>query len=68
MSKFIVTITEHINKDFTIEATDMEEAMEIAEKRYKNGEIILDGDSEVHTKLMMCCDPSDDSCTEWTEF
>lgn len=68
MTKYVISIEEHIVKDFAIEAEDLEEAMELAEERYKAGELILDGDSEVQAKQMMGHDPSDDSYTEWVEF
>lgn len=68
MSKFIITIEEHICKDFVIDAIDVEEAMRLAEKKYYDGELVLDGDSEVHTKLMTAYDSSNDKHTEWTEF
>lgn len=68
MKKFKVTIEEHISETFDIEATDMEEAMQLAEERYYDGEYVLGGDSEVTARLMMAADPEEDEETEWTEF
>ncbi len=40
--KYKVTVQEIVSEDFQIEASSDEEALEIAEKMYKNGEIVLE--------------------------
>ena len=65
--KIKVTIEEHIVQAFEIEADNIDEAMEIAEKKYKNGVIVLES-GEVQAKLMMAEDPENDTVTEWKEF
>lgn len=67
MKKFIITIEEMVSEDFEIEAETMEEAMEIAEERYNNGDIMLEPGNLV-AKQMMGYDEEEDECTEWTEF
>ena len=67
MKKFIITIEEHISQAFEIEANDMEEAMELAEKKYHDSDIVLEM-AEVNAKLMMAEDELTGECTEWTEF
>lgn len=67
MSKIKVTIEEHISQTFYIEASDTEEAMEIAEKKYKRGELIV-LPSFPTAKLMMAEDAETDETTEWVEF
>ena len=42
MKKYAIAIEETVVKEFEVYAGDSEEAMEIAEKKYKNGEFILD--------------------------
>ena len=65
---FKVTIEEHISETFEIEATDMEEAMELAEQRYWSGEYVLASDASVNARLMKGVDIEKDEETEWTEF
>lgn len=64
---FKVTIEEHISNTFEVEAVDIEEAMELAEERYRKGEYVLDGESTVTERLMSAEDENGVS-TEWTEF
>lgn len=66
MKKFVITIEEFVSKEFVVEAKDAEEAMEIAEKKYKNGEFVLDP-GELVAKQMAITEP-DDEATEWCEF
>ena len=69
MSKriFKVTIEEQVSETFEIEATDIDEAMEIAEEQYNNGTIVLDSGNLV-AKLMMAEDEKTGECIDWTEF
>lgn len=68
MSKFKITIEEHISKTFEVEATDLDEAMEIAEQKYNTGEFVVDAFNAPTAKLMMAEDEETGECTEWGEF
>ena len=69
MSKkvFKITIEEQVSETFEIMATNMDEAMEIAEEQYNNGTIVLEPGNLI-AKLMMAEDEETGECTEWTEF
>jgi len=62
-----IVIEEVINKAFWVEANSAEEAMDIAAKKYRDGEFVLDGDATVSYK-QMCVDIPEDEQTEWTKF
>lgn len=62
-----IIIEEVINKAFWVEASSAEEAMQIAEDKYRAGEFVLDGDASVSYR-QMCVDLPKDEQTEWTEF
>ena len=64
---FKVTIEEHINQIFEVEATDLEEAMRLAEERYYKGEYVLDCEANVSERLMSVEDHNGDF-TNWIEF
>lgn len=68
MKNFKITIEEHISGVFYVEATDIEEAMEIAENKYKMGEFVVEPDGYPTAKLMMAEDDETGECTEWEEF
>lgn len=67
MEKFYVTIEEHYTQVFEVKAEDMEEAMEIAEARYNNGEFNV-RHNDPQAKLMMAENESGEESTEWVEF
>lgn len=67
MEQFYVTIEEHHTQTFEIQAADIEEAMEIAEKRYNNGEFNVCHNNP-QAKLMMVENESGEESTEWVEF
>ena len=66
--KFKIIIEEHISGVFEVEADSMEEAMEIAEEKYKYGYFVVEPDGCPTAKLMMAEDESTGEATEWTEF
>lgn len=67
MKIFKIHIEEHVVETFEVEANDLEEAMEIAEEKYRLGEFVLES-GEVTAKLMMAeCDENGEA-TEWVEF
>ena len=66
MKKYIITIEEMISKNFEVEANTIEEAMEVAEHRYRIGEYII-APGNLVTKQMAVTSP-DNELTEWTEF
>lgn len=63
--KITVTIEEHIIQDFEVEADTLEEAMQIAEDKYRSGEFVLENPC-VTAKLMMA--ENNYEATEWEEF
>lgn len=66
MKKFVITIEELISQNFSVEANDAEEAMKIAEEKYKNNEFVLEPGNPV-AKQMAIIGPEDEA-TEWCEF
>jgi hypothetical protein len=65
--KFTITIEEHITQKFEIEADDMESAMNIAEEKYKNDELVVEN-AELQTALIQGYCPETDEATEFTEI
>lgn len=63
--KFTIRIEEHISQTFEVAAEDIGKAMQIAEDKYRNGEIVLDN-ANVSARLMMA--ENDSEATEWVEF
>lgn len=66
MKIFKIHIEECVVETFEVEANDLEEAMEIAEANYYNGEFVLAPGSVV-TKQMSAEDENGKT-TEWVEF
>lgn len=64
---FKVTIEEHISQTFEVEAGTIEEAMQIAEQKYDDGEFVVDAFNAPTARLMSADDGNGD-CTEWVEF
>lgn len=64
---FVVTIEETISKSFSFpEAKSMEEAMDMAAKMYKAGELVLE-EADVTHRQMACQAPNGET-TDWGEF
>ncbi len=66
MKKYTIAVEETLVKEFKVYASNAEEAMKIAEKKYRNGEFILDP-GEVQFK-QMCISKPENEVTEWSEF
>ncbi len=64
--KFIVTIEEMVSEDFEVEAESAEEAMYIAEEKYKKCEFVLEP-GNLTFKQMAITSPESEAI-EWTEF
>ncbi len=62
--KFTINIEETINQEFEVEANSFDEALDIAEQKYKNGEFILD-QAYLSAKQMAVTSPIS---AEWLEF
>jgi hypothetical protein len=67
MKTFKVHIEETICGTFTVEAETMEEAMEIAEEKYAEGEFVIIPQAPTCKQMMAECDENGKT-TEWVEF
>ena len=67
MKQFKIHIEETISDTFTVMAETMEEAMEIAEEKYANGEFLIIPQTPTCKQMMAECDASGHA-TEWVEF
>lgn len=66
MTKYTIAIEETIVKEFEVFADNTAAAMRTAEKKYKEGDFILNP-GEVQFTQMSVVNPSDET-TEWCEF
>ena len=66
-NKYTVTIEEIISEDFEVTADTEEEAAKIAEKKYRNGEFVLEP-GKLISKQMQINNLTDNEITEWIEF
>ena len=66
--KFKITIEEHISQVFEVEAINIEDAMEIAEQKYVDGEFVVDNCNAPTARLMQAESEDGAECTEWEEF
>ncbi|WP_405378687.1 hypothetical protein [Phascolarctobacterium sp.] len=64
--KFKIAIEEVVVAEFVVEAMDAEDAMKIAEEKYKSGEIVIYG-GEVQQRQMAIIFPKE-AASEWKEF
>ncbi len=64
---YTIIIEESISQEFRINANSAEEAMNIAEGKYKNGEFILSPGILV-SKQMCAKNENGTDVTEWIEF
>ena len=64
--KYTITIEETCAKDFEIEASNSDEAYEIAKQKYKSGEFVLDPGEcqsrQIAITILI------NNATEWREF
>ena len=67
MKKFYILIEEHTPEKFEIEAEDMDKAFNIAEKKYYNGEFVLEPGNVSH-RLMSGESADGEESTEWVKF
>jgi len=65
MNNFKIAIEEMISDTFEVEANSLDEAIEIAKEKYKNGEFVLESGNLV-AKQMAVIEPNKE--TEWIEF
>lgn len=66
MPKYTITIEEMVSENFEVEAATADEAMEIAEQKYRDGEFVLEPGNLVCTQMAIT-DPSNEA-TEWMEI
>ena len=66
MKEYTVNIEETINQEFTVTAETANQAIDIAIKKYKNCEFVLD-DPSLTYKMIAVVDP-DNERTEWMPF
>lgn len=66
MKTFTIVIEETIVEEFRVTANDVEEALKVAEHKYRNEEFIL-CPGEVQFKQMAVLNSSNE-VTEWVEF
>lgn len=68
MNKFVVSVQEHSVKYFEIEAENMEDAIDLAKNKYKNGESKVDLICDDTTRLVSGYDANIYHWTDWVEF
>lgn len=66
MPKYTITIEEMVSENFEVEAATADEAMEIAEQKYRDGEFVLEPGNLVCTQMAIT-NPSEEA-TEWMEI
>ena len=66
MPKYTITIEEMVSENFEVEAATADEAMEIAERKYRDGEFVLEPGNLVCTQMAIT-NPSEEA-TEWVEI
>lgn len=62
--KYIVTIEETCDKNFEVEANDASEAIDVAIRKYKNCEFVLDPGEVTFRQISLCGKDS----LEWETF
>ncbi|ERK48901.1 DpnD/PcfM family protein [Leptotrichia sp. oral taxon 879] len=67
MKKFKIIIEKHVSEEFEVEAENIEEAFNIAEKKYYSGEFVLEP-GNVSYKLMFGETVDRKESIEWIEF
>ena len=64
---FAVTIEETISQDFNVEANSLEEALEIARKKYRDGEFVVESESCTFVQAKAITEDASEM-TEWREI
>ena len=64
---FVVTIEETISQDFNVEANSLEEALEIARKKYRSCEFIVESESCTFAQAKARTEDASEM-TEWREI
>lgn len=67
LSKYMVTIEEHIAQEFSVKAYDIFHAVQSAETEYKKGRFVVQP-SAPNAHLIMARDDETGDTTEWKEF
>ena len=66
MPKYTITIEEMVSENFEVAAATADEAMEIAARKYSDGEFVLEPGNLVCTQMAIT-NPSEEA-TEWMEI
>lgn len=66
MKKYIVAIEEVISQEFSVKAENVEQAIKIAEEKYRKCEFVLEP-GEVSVRKLAVIKPNNET-TEWIEF
>jgi len=67
LSKYTVTIEEHIAQEFSVKAYDIFHAVQSAETEYRDGRFVVQP-SVPNARLIMARDDETGETTEWKEF
>ena len=67
LRQYLVIIEEHISQEFSIQAEDIAQAMDIAKEEYCRGQLVVQPSAPV-ARLMMARSEDTEEETEWKEF
>jgi hypothetical protein len=65
--KFFITIEETISETFEVEENSVDEAVEIAKRKYNSGEFIVESGNVIN-RMIHCREENSEEGTEWIEF
>ena len=66
MEEYVITIEETVSQEFIVKADSAEEAMDIAQQKYRDCEFVLEPGNLVAKQMM--CEAPDGEVTDWIEF